>query len=94
MRLLLHGGVLPDSKRADILIEDGLIRDVSSHIEAPADTETVDITKEIPLAYTAPSRIVPVVQTFKEIRQHESDISVKGETAGDGFSAACLILFE
>ena len=37
---------------------------------------------------------MPTVQTFKEIRQHESDISVKGKTAGNGFSAACLVLFE
>lgn len=44
MRLLLHGGVLPDSETADILIEDGLIRDVSSHIEAPAGTQSIDIS--------------------------------------------------
>ena len=37
---------------------------------------------------------MPVVQTFKEISQHESNISVKDKTAGNGFSAACLILFE
>ena len=44
MYLLLQGGVLPDSKRADILVEDGLIREVSSHIEAPAGAQTIDIS--------------------------------------------------
>lgn len=44
MHILLKGGVLPDSNRADILIENGLIREISSHIDPPADTKAIDIS--------------------------------------------------
>lgn len=44
MRLLLHGGILADARKADILIKDGLIEDISIFEQIPEDTELVDVS--------------------------------------------------
>lgn len=44
MRLLLHGGILADARRADILVKDGLIEDISTFTHIPEGVELIDVT--------------------------------------------------
>ena len=43
MHILLHGGTIAGSARADILVKDGLIEEISPIIEPAPDVEIIDV---------------------------------------------------
>lgn len=44
MHFLLRGGILADASKADILVKDGLVEDISSEIQPASGTKIIDVS--------------------------------------------------
>ncbi len=91
MRLLLHGGVLSDSTRADILVEDGLIRDISFPSVPPqtgSDTKIIDIS-----GCMVTSAFADVHVHFREPGRPDKETIRTGSMAAarGGYSVVCTM---
>ena len=88
MRLLLHGGILSDYSRADILIEDGRIKEISSSIPYTEGTEMEDVS-----GCLVASALADVHVHFREPGHPEKETVKSGSMAAakGGYSVVCAM---
>lgn len=88
MRVLLHGGILPDSSRADILVEDGRIKEISTDILPSTDTQLIDISASLVTCALADVHV-----HFREPGRPDKETIKTGSMAAahGGYSVVCAM---